>query len=160
MNGETLWRRHTDEQTGGEQTCPDLLDLAGYIDGKVSPSQRDAIEQHLSRCNTCLEHVMALRIREAEPVSSLDKKTVLTAKAHITPRTRPVNNPLWRPVQQIAAGLLLVVVSLAGYRLGTTTCETNEQVLQVLLNEEIAPLSTLFERTPVLEDAEWIGGTS
>jgi hypothetical protein len=41
----------------GDQ-CPDSIILAAYLDGRLSTAERDLMEQHLSRCNVCLDEIV------------------------------------------------------------------------------------------------------
>jgi hypothetical protein len=47
-----------DEKFGfGEGVCPDPEMLAAYIDGQLTPLQRDSVADHVSRCEECYEVV-------------------------------------------------------------------------------------------------------
>ena len=50
------------------EACPSPEDMAAYVDGSLSLSERHAIERHAADCHTCAEHLALLS--SLEPVSS------------------------------------------------------------------------------------------
>jgi len=79
------------------EACPSPEDMAAYVDGSLSLSERHAIERHAADCHTCAEHLALLS--SLEPVSSADAGTPNT----IWWRT-------WTWVVPVAASLVVAAV--------------------------------------------------
>ncbi|MFO7595242.1 MAG: zf-HC2 domain-containing protein [Desulfocurvibacter africanus] len=43
-----------------QAACPDEQDLAAYLDGRLSPEERDRFKAHLDQCAACREAVAEL----------------------------------------------------------------------------------------------------
>lgn len=51
----------------GQQPCPDALELAAFLDDRLSDEARGALEAHLAECPACREAVSDVRAFPADP---------------------------------------------------------------------------------------------
>lgn len=113
--------------------CPDELHIAAYLDGRVSPAEREAVEVHLADCAHCLA-LVGLLGREDGPneAPTVPETTLARARKLARPtRTAPVRHaPRWA-----AAAVALVAVPLL-LHLSRPTDESSE------LGRESAPRVT------------------
>ena len=87
-------------------SCPtDPEMLSAYVDGLLSPSERDQVEQHLAECETCPPLLAALR-DEAEALRSALAWGEPASMAPAVPRTRP-----WAVAGRIVAAAALVMAT-------------------------------------------------
>lgn len=60
--------------------CPDEHQLAAYVDQQLIGAERERVESHLSRCDTCLEQVGFLVKESADPKESTPSPLVQRAR--------------------------------------------------------------------------------
>src|SRR5262249_2265534 len=54
----TLVQEH-DSINATDSSCPDAMTLAQYLSGSLPASERETVETHLSRCQPCLDELVA-----------------------------------------------------------------------------------------------------
>lgn len=110
-----------------------------YVDGELPPSERDAVDQHLAKCDGCRSRVAAERsmhellgarranlcAKSAPPdLKSRCRQTSTGPRLAPGPVPHPVSSPSWRsralPIA-IAAMLLILIAGGALYRLTQTS---------------------------------------
>jgi anti-sigma factor RsiW len=135
------------EHTGAEK-------LNAFIDGELSPTERQGIEQHLTGCHSCAMHVLSATQlkaataraghRFAPPPEALAR---LTAHLHSQPQTetrtkKPTRIYLMTSPRSLAwaalAAAILLTVSLFGWR---QLHQTNALAAE-LLDQHLATLSS------------------
>jgi anti-sigma factor RsiW len=98
----SLW-----EQVHENRPCENPIDLAAFVDGILTDSERESAEAHLSTCRACREALVDVRGALADPVDA--PQDVIDAAKQLT-RGRIISFPLrWVGV---AAALVFVVVAL------------------------------------------------
>lgn len=96
-------------------SCPDELEIAGYVDGGLDDAEAALIERHLSVCGRCLAVVGVLsRERRAAGIPPVSDEVLQKARALVSgePRRR------WRLAPQWAAAAALVLLSPLLMQLG------------------------------------------
>ena len=83
-----LWRRFQTAGTGRPAgDCPAELELAGYVDGRLSPEQAQSVSAHLAECPDCRQAVEEVReLLAADPV--LPPAEIIAQAKALVPRTR------------------------------------------------------------------------
>jgi hypothetical protein len=84
----------------GAGPCPDAAQLAGMVEDRLLPDEREIVETHVAVCDDCREVVAALAADPAEAA----------APRRAAPRAR-----LLRRERQHAAALLVAAAGLAAY---------------------------------------------
>ena len=128
-----LWRSF---QTVGRphERCPDPLELASYVDGRLTGSARERLEAHLALCPACRQAVAETRDVLAGPAVLPPARWVQRAKS-LAPQTRPATWP--RLVRWAASAAAVVAVSLAGFAGGAATYR-NRQVAEANLLQVVS----------------------
>jgi anti-sigma factor RsiW len=71
-----------DRRTATELTCRELVELVtDYLDGALSPSERDRFEAHLAECDGCRHYVEQIRttVRLTRQLAELEQRPEMTA---------------------------------------------------------------------------------
>jgi hypothetical protein len=93
--------------------CPDEHDLAAYADQQLIGAERERVESHLSKCDSCLQQV-AFLVRHAQGAASVPARFLARARQLEISAQR--NRPLtWQWAGAVAA-IALVAVSAALWR--------------------------------------------
>ena len=138
MNDKELWEEYRKGRKQSEHSCPSSDELAAYIDGRVEGEKRDAIESHLSRCDSCLDTVLILKRMERErgaPLHSGSEK-----KAPIRPANRPQAAFIRSYLPKIAASFLVIVSSYLGMHAGMRTFESTDASMELFVEEDLQPI--------------------
>lgn len=94
--------------------CPGEHELAAYVDQQLIGSERERVESHLAKCDSCLQQVGFLtkqgRISTASPPSSLVKRA---RELRTTADTKVLFDWKWVGV---AAGIAVIAVGLLVWR--------------------------------------------
>jgi len=93
--------------------CPDEHDLAAYADQQLIGAERERVESHLAKCNSCLQQVGFL-IRHAQGSTSVPARFLAGAKQLETAGER--NSPVVWQWAGVAAAIAVVAISAALWR--------------------------------------------
>ncbi len=154
MNEKELWERFKSESKPTNLSkCPDINDLAAYADGRLDSDERKKMEAHLSRCDPCLDMLLALKaMRESGTETRLQD---VTRAMEMWDKAYGVRKKTDHPALiGIAASLLFLLVSFGGFKAGTQWVVSSESTLQSFLDEDLAPLSELLGDSPPLDFIE------
>ncbi len=91
--------------------CPDETQLAGYVDARLSESEKNRLESHLAECDFCLGQVAALLRLEGAPLEENVPPALLArakdlVEAPVTPSVWPVLR--WGTIAAATACLAIV----------------------------------------------------
>ncbi|MHC5003566.1 MAG: zf-HC2 domain-containing protein [Planctomycetota bacterium] len=107
--------------------CPPRLELAAYVDGRLSPEAARAVDSHLERCEACLWTVSEVRAVLAEAPPEVPAPVMAAARDVVQPPALGSSDRAWwrrggvATVGRWAAAVAAAVaVSLAGYHAGTS----------------------------------------
>ena len=107
--------------------CPALMELAAYVDGRMSGPALDTIEAHLADCAACRESVGAVRSLQATLAGTLTPAppaVIGAAKALVRGAAPPSR---WRLADWFAASrwpvaaAASIAIGVAGFRLGAAS---------------------------------------
>ena len=87
-----------------EKSCPDVLILAGWLEGTLSPQERGRMESHLAGCDDCRRAVALASTLEAPPQAGAVNEILLSKVVSASRRRRFV------PMAAAAAAVLAVAV--------------------------------------------------
>src|SRR5262245_11452768 len=87
-----------------EKSCPDVLTLAGWLEGTLSPQERGRMESHLAGCDDCRRAVALASTLEAPPQAGAVNEILLSKVVSASRRRRFV------PMAAAAAAVLAVAV--------------------------------------------------
>ncbi len=132
--------------------CPELLELAAYLDGRAEPAEGERIEAHLAACSRCLDALLDSRAAAAEPQPEVGTRLLDRVRALVPGALRrPV--PRWRAAAGWAAGAAAVAAMVvAGLRAGAAVrraeLQTGERVVTEVtfgLAKDAAPPDNLLD---------------
>lgn len=113
------------------QSCPTLLELAAFAEGRLTPSRRVALESHMASCERCLDLALAGFKLPRQPLADAPLPVVGRAQRLRLPRRRR-----WYWAAGLAAGWLGVAV--IGFQLGQAYGRHSTVVEQVFW-EDLSP---------------------
>src|SRR5690349_17366539 len=87
-----------------ENSCPDVVLLAGWLEGSLSPQDRGRMASHLPACDECRRSVAIASTIEAPPVSGAVNEILLSKVVSGSRRRRIL------PFATAAAAVLAVAV--------------------------------------------------
>ena len=87
-----------------EKSCPDVLTLAGWLEGTLSPQERGRMESHLAGCDDCRRAVALASTLEAPPQAGAVNEILLSKVVSASRRRRII------PMAAAAAAVLAVAV--------------------------------------------------
>jgi anti-sigma factor RsiW len=139
----SLWRGYA--RAGGlaegPGACPDAMTLAGYLEGRLSPDQRAAVERHLARCPRCVAEVPQLRALLAEPAMIPPADVADRARRLVAPareRQGQAAPRLWPAVLRwSAAAVLAIAASLLGLQAGRGTARDRQNLTGAPRGQEV-----------------------
>ncbi len=107
------------------QMTPDVINE--YVDGALDPSQRAAVEAHLSTCAECRALADDLRqiVKGASTLPALTPDPLLWARVaeHVRKASQPIPRRLWRAAIPLAAAAVLILLVVARQQLWQTPSE-------------------------------------
>ena len=116
-NDQELWGMVEPAPAAG--VCPSLIELAAYIDGRLSAGGHERVETHLAGCRVCLAAVSEIRAGSAEaPEAGVPEPVLDSAKAL---RLEPAAPGRWRLAEWLtvgAAAAASIAVGVVGYQAG------------------------------------------
>jgi hypothetical protein len=113
VDGGSVARQTTSSSATG---CPDAQRLAAYVDGTLTPGERDEVDAHLGDCEACRE-VVAEAVRTTDALEASGAKAVgEPAKASIVDIV--ARRPQWAQwgVGSLAAAALVTIAVLVPWR--------------------------------------------
>ncbi len=130
-----LWARVSGPPPRVPGDCPDLIDLAAYLDGRTSGAP-EAIEAHLADCSECRAAVVESRSlldERAESTPLVPPAVIESARALVGEPDRSAAGRIPRretPGPWLArwglSAAASIAIGLIGYRAGTTTLDARD----------------------------------
>ena len=157
MNDKPMWENYRDGEAAG--SCPDLLTLSAWIDRTLNPEEVEEVETHLSRCDRCLDHTLALR-QTSQAAEDVPVTVTLETLPQLATTLTPANRPGWRPWQQLAASVVFALVLSAGYVAGRQSYTDEALAQQALLSEALDRYAVAWDEMPVVPEPDRKGGAS
>lgn len=116
-----LWDRFRQDTAPVVSTCPDENDLAGLLDGRLNDKAREALEEHLATCDTCLEAFQELRSILGEAGEDAPPGVADRARALTIGKVRPFpeRSRLLAYLRIAAAAASIVAACAGGWHLGS-----------------------------------------
>ena len=122
--------------------CPDEYQLAAYVDQQLIGAERERVESHLAKCNSCLQQVGFL-IKEF-PVTLLAAPPSLLHSARQLATVRSGNAPFGWKWLTVAASIAVIAIGLAVWYEARTY---NEQHSTIVATARRAPAPAIREDT-------------
>src|SRR5579872_50251 len=94
--------------------CPDEQDLAAYVDQQLIGAERERVESHLAKCNSCLQQVGFL-VRHAHGVATSVPPRFLAGAKQLETAAQRNSAVTWRWAG-VAAVIAVVAISAALWR--------------------------------------------
>lgn len=157
MTDKPIWDTYRDTEAAG--SCPDLLTLSAWIDRTLDPEEAEEVETHLSRCDRCLDHTLALR-QIPQTADDVPVTVTLQTLPELATALTPVNRPEWRPWQKFAASVLFALVLSAGYAAGRQSYADEALAQQTLLSEALDRYAVAWDEMLVVPEPDPKGGAS
>ena len=144
---ERLWRSAAPMEPAISATCPGRLELASYLDGRLSAAEVESIEAHLAACRECREAAADARLIVAATGRSrpgAPERVIESAQALVSPvavhrpvraKSRPSSGLKWRMARWPAAAAASVAICGFGYRTGTASTASTDLRLDQLATE-------------------------
>jgi anti-sigma factor RsiW len=157
MNEREIWKKYARKREEEAGACPDIVDLAAYIDGTLAEEERERIERHLSRCPACLDAVLAMKNLETGPLRLDDTlRAQKVWEACVAPERTPKRMYGTPIALRVAASVLFLLIALGGYRAGVQTCVSADLTASDPIAEEMDEMAGLFDESWDLFDGEAI----
>ena len=128
---ERLWRITGPMGPALSATCLGQLELASYLDGRLSAAEIESIEAHLAACRECREATAdarlivgrAARSRPAAPEGVIESARALVSAVPVyrpaRAKSRPSLGLQWRTARWPLAAAASVAICVFGYYTGT-----------------------------------------
>lgn len=122
--------------------CPDEHQLAAYVDQQLIGAERERVESHLGKCDSCLQQVGFLIKQSPDTVESAPSSLVYRAK-QFAPRVRE-NEPFgWKSVSVAAA--MVVVIGLMVWRETRHNIEEKSTIIASVPQPSVPGIAGGFE---------------
>ncbi len=125
--------------------------LSDYIDGEVTPAEKEAVERHLAACRDCADALRELRktvehlrrVEELEPPAWMTGKVLARVRAEAEKRQSPLRRFLsalaaGRPVQALALVFIVVAASVLYLRISPAPREAKSPPGPAALRKEVS----------------------
>ncbi len=135
---ERLWRSAGPMGPALSATCPGQLELASYLDGRLSAAEIESIEAHLAACRECRETADDARLIVATAARSrpgAPERVIESAEALVSAQSQPSLGLKWRRARWPAAAAASVAICVFGYRTGTAWTASTDLRLDRLATE-------------------------
>ena len=145
--GERLWRSDGPMKPAFSAACPGQLELASYLDGRLSAAEVESIEGHLAMCRDCREAAADARLmfaatsrsRPGAPERVIESAQALVSAVAVDRPARAKSQPSlglrWRMARWPAAAAASVAICVFGYRTGTAWTASTDLRLDQLATE-------------------------
>ena len=112
------WTRYARAVAGPPGACPDPLDLAAWLDGRLPDDRRDAVDEHLVACPACLDAIRAGRAAlDDDTLGFVSPRVLEGARALVSGRRRS-DHAWWAAARRVGAVAAMLAVSVLGYMVG------------------------------------------
>lgn len=127
--------------------CPGHLELASYLDGRLSAAEVESIEAHLAVCRECREAAgdarmivaAAARSRTGAPERVIESAQALVSAVPVDrparAQRRPSSGLKWRMARWPVAAAASVAICVFGYRTGMASTVSTDLRLDQLATE-------------------------
>lgn len=135
---ERLWRSAAPMKPALSAACPGQLELASYLDGRLSAAEIESIEGHLGACRECREAVADARQIVAATARSrpgAPERVIESAQALVSGQSQPSLGLRWRTARWPLAAAASVAICVFGYRTGTAWTASTDLRLDQLATE-------------------------
>ncbi len=144
---ERLWRSAAPMKPALSAACPGQLELALYLDGRLSAAEIEAVEAHLAVCHECREAVadarlivaVAARSRPGVPERVIESAQALVSAVTVHQPARAKSRPSlglqWRTARWPLAAAASVAICVFGYYTGTAWTASTDVRLDQLATE-------------------------
>ena len=140
---ERLWRSAGPMGPALSATCPGQLELASYLDSRLSAAEIELVEAHLAACRECREAVADARLIVAKPARA-PERVIESAQALVS--GVPVQGPAraksqlslglkWRTARWPVAAAASVAICVFGYRTGMASTDSTDLRLDRLATD-------------------------
>ncbi len=136
---QLLWKQYAETLPQRPAACPPVLELAGWVDGRASISEAQAVETHLAECAVCRELVRLARAEVAGRIGA-PEGVVAAAKMLVVP-TAPGTERGMRLADWLRAGgwglaaAASIAICFVGYQVGSGRTLDTVTTDDVLLSE-------------------------
>ncbi len=136
--GERLWRSAAPMKPALSAACPGQLQLASYLDGRLSAAETEAVEAHLAVCRECREAAADARLIIAVAARSrpgVPERVIESAQALVSARSQPSLGLQWRMARWPAAAAASIAICVFGYYTGTAWTASTDLRLDQLATQ-------------------------
>ncbi len=131
---ERLWRSAGPMEPALSATCPGQLELASYLDGRLSDAEIESFEAHLAACRECREALADARLIVAKAARA-PERVIESAQALVSAQGRPSLGLKWRTARWPVAAAASVAICVFGYRTGMASTDSTDLRLDRLAAE-------------------------
>lgn len=144
---ERLWRSAAPMKPALSAACPGQLELASYLDGRLSAAEVESIEAHLAVCRECREAAADARLivaatarsRPGVPECVIESAQALVSAVPVhrpaRAKSRPSLGLRWRMARWPTAAAASLAICVFGYRTGTAWTASTDLRLDQLATE-------------------------
>lgn len=118
--------------------CPDEHQLAAYVDQQLIGAERERVESHLAKCDSCLRQVGFLVKESQLPAGSVPAFLVDRAKK-VETEAQTNTSFGWRWIS-VAVGLAIIAMGLAIWREARPSTEENSTIVATVQQPTAAAL--------------------
>lgn len=111
-NREHLLRLLSGRISGRTAFCPEDQAIAGYFEGSLAETERQALERHLVDCSYCLTRIGSLeRLETRQDEPQIPEEILASAKQlqHPEAKRKYLSTPVWATAAVLVLALFLVI---------------------------------------------------
>ena len=135
---ERLWRTAAPMEPVLSAACPGQLELASYLDGRLSAAEVESIEAHLAVCRECREAAADARLivgATARSRPEAPERVIESAQALVSAQSQPSLGLKWRTARWPLAAAASVAICVFGYRAGMASTASTDLRLDQLATQ-------------------------
>lgn len=110
--------------------CPDEHQLAAYVDQQLIGAERQRVESHVAKCDSCLRQVGFL-VKESQAPSDSVPSFLLDRANKLDNEARTTSSFGWKYVA-VAAAIALVALGLVIWREARSNTEENSSIVAIV----------------------------
>ena len=140
---ERLWQSAAPMEPTFTAACPSQMELASYLDGRLSATAVESVEAHLAACRECREAVADARLIVSSAARA-PERVIESAQALVS--AVPIHRPVqaknrssfglkWRMARWPAAAAASIAICVFGYRTGMASTASTDLRLDQLATE-------------------------